>query len=320
MKRAPIIPRTSSSVSKESDSAPAAPMVDALISRVGALTKGNTISLPVCGRDVKFTLETLDADRVQKETCVWVGNERDQELLNEFSLDDLIPSFLSSGQQNPALGRRVNGTIEVADGSRRRMAAITTNTEYRILVGDLDDEQMDALCRLGNDYRPTSAYERGKRYTRLLENQFKGNVSALAEKENLSRISILRCMNTAKLPREVVSLFAHPGELSARAGEQLANFFEKNERTLISNVRLLAQKKLSGELLEAEEIIRSLQSLSLGKAEQKPQSIRRKFAPGASARYQGDKVVVSLDVSKIPQDVVTRIEAILSELNVTTAK
>lgn len=75
---------------------------------------------------------------------------------------------------------------------------------------------------------------------------------------------------------------------------------------------------MTGELLEAEEIIRSLQSLSLMKAEQKPQSIRKKFAPGASAKYQGDKVVVSLDISKIPQDVVTRIEEILSELSVTT--
>lgn len=318
MKRAPIIPRTSSPVSKESENAPAAPMVDALISRVGALTKGNTIFLPVCGREVKFTLETLAAPRVEKETRVWIGNERDQELLNESSLDDLIPSFLSSGQQNPALGRRVNGTIEVADGSRRRMAAITTGSEYRILIGDLDEEQMDALCRLGNDYRPTSAYERGKRYSRLLEDKFNGNVSALAEKENLSRISILRCMNTAKLPRELVSLFAHPGQLSARAGEQLANFFEKNEYVLLSNIRALAQKKSAGELLEPEDIIRSVQSLSLEKSVQKPQSIRKKFAPGASAKYQGDKLIVSLDTSKIPEDVVKRIEAILSELNVKT--
>ena len=68
MKRAPIIPRASSPVSKESNNTPAAPMVDALISRVGTLTKGNTISLPVCSREVKFTLETLDAERVQKET------------------------------------------------------------------------------------------------------------------------------------------------------------------------------------------------------------------------------------------------------------
>ena len=37
--------------------------------------------------------------------------------------DSLIPSFLLTGQQTPAFGRRVSGIIEIADGSRRRKAA-----------------------------------------------------------------------------------------------------------------------------------------------------------------------------------------------------
>lgn len=62
MKRAPVIPRhTTHSQSTEDTSspAPAAPMVDSLIARVGAMARGNAISLPVCGREVKFTLEVL---------------------------------------------------------------------------------------------------------------------------------------------------------------------------------------------------------------------------------------------------------------------
>ena len=42
---------------------------------------------------------------------------------------------------------------------------------------------MAALSRLGNDYRPTSAYERGLRYTNRLQNEFAGNISALADAE-----------------------------------------------------------------------------------------------------------------------------------------
>ncbi|EEQ99939.1 hypothetical protein Pmar_PMAR002516 [Perkinsus marinus ATCC 50983] len=100
------------------------------------MARGNAITLPVCGRDVKFTLEVLR------------GNERDQELLTEDALDDLIPSFLLTGQQTPAFGRRVSGVIEIADGSRRRKAAALTESDYRVLVGELDDEQMAALSRL----------------------------------------------------------------------------------------------------------------------------------------------------------------------------
>ncbi|HEB1798566.1 TPA: ParB/RepB/Spo0J family plasmid partition protein, partial [Escherichia albertii] len=171
MKRAPVIPKhalNTQLVEDTSSSTPAAPMVDSLIARVGAMARGNAITLPVCGREVKFTLEVLRGDSVEKASRVWSGNERDQELLTEDALDDLIPSFLLTGQQTPAFGRRVSGVIEIADGSRRRKAAVLTESDYRVLVGELDDEQMAALSRLGNDYRPTSAYERGQRYARRL--------------------------------------------------------------------------------------------------------------------------------------------------------
>ena len=96
MKRAPVIPKHTIKTQPLEDtpsSAPAAPMVDSLIARVGAMARGNAITLPVCGRDVKFTLEVLRGDSVEKSSRVWSGNERDQELLTEDALDDLIPSF-----------------------------------------------------------------------------------------------------------------------------------------------------------------------------------------------------------------------------------
>ncbi|UGE35116.1 ParB N-terminal domain-containing protein (plasmid) [Escherichia coli] len=61
-----------------------------------------------------------------------------------------MPSFLTSGQQNPAFARKVSGIVEVADGSRRRKAAIITGCDYRVLIGDLDDEQMQWLSQIGN--------------------------------------------------------------------------------------------------------------------------------------------------------------------------
>ncbi|WP_430521746.1 ParB/RepB/Spo0J family partition protein [Klebsiella pneumoniae] len=146
-------------------SQPVSPMVGDLQRQLSSLS-GNSIMLPVCGRNVNFKLETIPADKVEMATMVWLGNERDQDLLNETSLADLVPSFLTSGQQNPAFARKTAGIIEVADGSRRRKTAIITGCDYRVLVGDLDDEQMQWLSQIGNDYRPTSAYERGKKYQR----------------------------------------------------------------------------------------------------------------------------------------------------------
>jgi ParB family chromosome partitioning protein len=316
MKRAPIIPKSSAVQTPVTPaSAPAAPMVDSLIARVGAMAKGNTITLPVCGRDVKFVLETIPGNAVETSTKVWGGNERDQEFLTEDSLDDLIPSFLLTGQQNPAFGRKVSDFIEVADGSRRRMTAILTSSEYRILVGDLDDEQMDSLCKIGNDYRPTSAYERGKRYKFRLDNDFNDNISALADAENISRKVITRCINTSKLPRDLIALFSHPGELSARAGDNLNRLFSGNEGLLRDKTSELLDKRKSGISFETDEIIQFLtDALKLSKGRELESPVKRNFAPGAMAQYKGNKVVFNLDSSKIPLQCIEQIESILENL------
>ena len=193
LKNAPDIDKFMSNTHHAPKSQPVSPMVGDLQRQLSSLS-GNSITLPVCGRNVTFKLETVPADKVEMATMVWLGNERDQELLNESALADLIPSFLTSGQQNPAFARKISGIIEVADGSRRRKTAIITGTDYRVLVGELDDEQMRWLSQVGNDYRPTSAYERGKRYQRRL-NDFDGNVKALAEAEGIDRNIITRCIN-----------------------------------------------------------------------------------------------------------------------------
>ncbi|HHD7476583.1 TPA: ParB/RepB/Spo0J family plasmid partition protein [Klebsiella oxytoca] len=320
MKRAPVIPRNTiktASVDNVQTPAPAAPMVDSLIARVGSMARGNTISLPVCGREVKFTLEAIPGGAVEEISRVWSGNERDQELLTEDALDDLIPSFIMTGQQTPAFGRRVSGVIEVADGSRRRKAAILTSSDYRILVGELDDEQMSALSRLGNDYRPTSAYERGQRYAYRLENEFAGNVSALADAENISRKIITRCLNTARLPRTVVALFSHPGELSARAGESLLKVFAGKEILLEQQAAELHDQKKAGVIFEADELISLLTSVLKKTASARGNlSSRHQYAPGASALYKGDKVILNLDRSRLPAECIEKIEAILKELEV----
>ncbi|EAX7768058.1 ParB/RepB/Spo0J family plasmid partition protein, partial [Salmonella enterica] len=205
--------------------------------------------------------------------------------------------------------------IEVADGSRRRKAAILTSCDYRVLVGDLDDEQMEALSRLGNDYRPTSAYERGKRYAYRLEHEFGGNISSLSDAENISRKIITRCINTARLPKTVVALFTHPGELSARAGDLLFKSFTGKEKQLLQQTEFLHDQKKSGVMFEADEVVSLLtEVLKDTSAGTRIQSSRHQFAPGASALYKGDKIVVNLDRSRISADCIEKIESILRGL------
>ena len=104
MKRAPVIqdiPHTQSTEDTSSLAQP--PMVDLLIARVGA-TRGNAISLPVCGREVKFTLEVLGETLLRALHAYGQAMSAIRNYFTEDALDDLIPSFLLTGQQTPAFG------------------------------------------------------------------------------------------------------------------------------------------------------------------------------------------------------------------------
>lgn len=313
LKNAPNIETLMSNTHHAPQKAPSvSPIVGDLQSKLGSLS-GNSIMLPVCGRNVAFKLETIPADKVEMATMVWLGNERDQELLNESALADLIPSFLTSGQQNPAFARRTSGIIEIADGSRRRKTAIITGSDYRVLVGDLDDEQMQWLSQVGNDYRPTSSYERGKRYLRRLK-EFDGNVKALAEAEGIDRNIVNRCMNTAKLPKEILSIFKHPGELSARTGDALYKVYQGNEQTMLDSARQLLRMKQAGENFEPARIIQALHDVILMDKDTEPKE-EKSYGDGVVAKCKGNIVTLRLDIRKIPSNLMIKIEALLeSEL------
>ncbi|UAN38776.1 ParB/RepB/Spo0J family plasmid partition protein [Enterobacter asburiae] len=313
LKNAPNIETFMSSTHNAPQKAPSvSPMVGDLQSKLSSLS-GNSITLPVCGRNVAFKLETIPANKVEMATMVWLGNERDQELLNESALADLIPSFLTSGQQNPAFARRTSGIIEIADGSRRRKTAIITGSDYRVLVGELDDEQMQWLSQVGNDYRPTSAYERGKRYLRRLKD-FDGNVKALAEAEGIDRNIVNRCMNTAGLPKEILSIFKHPGELSARAGDALSKVYQGNEQAMVDTARQLLRMKQGGEDFEPARIIQILQDVILVEKKGEPKS-EKAYGDGVIAKYKGNFITLKIDNRKIPSNLMKKIEALLeSEL------
>ncbi|NOI16420.1 ParB/RepB/Spo0J family partition protein [Vibrio hepatarius] len=186
---------------------------------------GNTLTKPVKGVEVTFTLKKIPAKKVDLSTMVWLENERDQELLDEFAISDILPTFKEYGQEVPAFGREECGVIQVADGSRRRFTAITAKSDFYIWVGDLSDDQMNYLSEVGNNYRPTSAYEQGQKALRLL-NSGKSQEEA-AETVGKGRRAMMREVNTAMLPKSFIKALPSPNELSARQGEVLFKLYKK---------------------------------------------------------------------------------------------
>ena len=171
---------------------------------------GSTMTHKVMGAEVKFELIEVPAGKVDMKTMVYLGNERNQDLLDAHAVSDLIKTFKEQGQQVPAFGREICGLIEIADGSRRRYAAIETKQPFYVWVGDLTHEQMEYLSEIGNQYKDTSAYEKGLRYEKLLKNTAQEEV---AKAIGVSRKAMMRCVQAAKLPQEFIRCLISPNEL-----------------------------------------------------------------------------------------------------------
>lgn len=181
------------------------------------------------------------------------------------------------------------------------------------VIGDLDDEQMQWLSQIGNDYRPISAYERGKRYLRRLH-EFDGNVKSLAEAEGVDRNIISRCINTAGLPKDILAIFNHPGELSARAGDALFKAYQGQEAAMKNAASQLLRMKKSGESLDAQRIIQALHDfIIVEKNNSHGEKREKKYGDGVVAKYGKNFTTLKLDNRKIPSHLMSKIESILEE-------
>lgn len=280
------------------------PTVANLSRRAANVAPGNTITLSVLGRDVKLTCQKIDAQQVERKTMVYADNIRLQELLDEDSLADILPTMKNSGQQFPGIGREFNGVIEIADGSRRRRAAILSEQDYIVLVGDLTDAEMTYLSETGNEHQKPSAYEIGLRYKRRLHREFCDNLTHLADDIGLDRKTVRNYIETASLPIEIIRCFKSPNDVSARAGVKLYKLYQQYEDSMLMTAAKLVKRKTE---LSTEEIFAKFEAIQ--PIAEKP--TERIFRPGVVAKYKNKSVTFSL--KNVSDEIIQKIEKILEQ-------
>lgn len=280
------------------------PTVANLSRRATNVAPGNTITLSVLGRDVKLTCQKIDAQQVERKTMVYADNIRLQELLDEDSLADILPTMKNSGQQFPGIGREFNGVIEIADGSRRRRAAILSEQDYIVLVGDLTDAEMTYLSETGNEHQKPSAYEIGLRYKRRLHREFCDNLTHLADDIGLDRKTVRNYIETASIPIEIIRCFKSPNDVSARAGVKLYKLYQQYEDSMLMTAAELVKRKTE---LSTEEIFAKFEAIQ--PIAEKP--TERVFRPGVVAKYKNKSVTFSL--KNVSDEIIQKIEKILEQ-------
>lgn len=270
---------------------------------------GSTMTYSVMGKEVVFKLVVIPAEKIEMCTIVWLGNERSQELLDAHAVSDLLESFEDQGQQVPAYGRDVCGQIEIADGSRRRYTALATKQPFYIWVGDLSPEQMEYLSQIGNQYKQTSAYEKGLRYRRLLKNATQDDVSKAV---GVTRKAMMRCVHTAELPKVFIRSFTSPNELSARTGETLYRLFKRLDLKMQLEVHEFCEKCLIPEKgkLTTDEIIYHFKVICGAGEEPKPIK-PRELAMGATVTLKNGNAMIN--IPKVSDNSLKAIEDFISQ-------
>lgn len=180
------------------------------------------------GRTVNLKRVVVKADEVSK-VSVFRSNERIQDMLNPEAVADIYPSIKAGGVDDEPIGRKVDGGIEIADGSRRRYAAYLAGVDLPVLVGDLTDDEMEFISEVRNYHKKPSAYERGKKWQRWLEQGKYSSQLDLSNSMNIDRTEIIRCIRVAELPREIIDAFPTVNHLTVDAGVKLHKFLESNQ-------------------------------------------------------------------------------------------
>jgi hypothetical protein len=215
--------------------------------QMNTTTIGNRIEDTLLGRPIVWEVVRVPADKVELATMVWSGNERCQALLDAQSLADVLAQLdPDKGNDELAKGRRVNGIIEVANGSRRRASCIIANAPYNILVcDDLTNDEMDHLSDIGNRYNAPGAWEKGHTYKRLAIQlgSLREVEKHLQEKgEKISRRTIERSMRAAEvIPVQVMGWFNNPARMTAAEGADIADNITAIIGSGMAKEELLAQ-------------------------------------------------------------------------------
>lgn len=166
------------------------------------------------GKQAKFVSTVVLSGDIESKTFVdSTVNGRDQAMLTPESVSD-ISRTIKLQQFFPAIGREVNGRIEILDGTRRRAACIFNQTKFEILVTKDEIGIADAR-QLATDIqtvREHSLRELGKRFEVMYGNGM--TKEEIARAENISPAKVTRAFQAAAVPDEMVAVFPDINDIS----------------------------------------------------------------------------------------------------------
>lgn len=218
-------------------------------------------TMPVTKLEVRLRLEAIDPELVD----ISPENERDQGLLDEAAVSDILPLIKKTGQTQPGLVRpKGEGRYELIEGSRRRFCAAHLGRPFLAYVGEIPDADVRVLSRSENTNKPPSDYEKALSFERDINAGMYSSWDQLAAAEELSPATVSRYKALIEIDRRFILAFPDPSGLSANSASWLrksinAGGGEVGKALLSEAERLAAEKAKRSEegegLLTSEEVM-----------------------------------------------------------------
>jgi len=194
----------------------------------------------------------------------WHGHNRDYSALSESRCDDLIEGFQTSGQQFPAIVRKVNDSkdydYEFICGARRHWTATHLKRDLLIEVRDLDDKNAFMLQDIENrDREDVSDYERAIDYKKALPIYFDGEAKKMADELHIEKGNFSRLLALADLPKPIVDAYGDIRELVVRHGSTYKKYLQdpSTAERVIS-----AAKRCKGQNMKGIEVFKKLKAIA----------------------------------------------------------
>lgn len=170
------------------------------------------------GSTATFNEVTLTYEQVKLSTVVTFDvNGRDQSLLTRESLEDL--NSLEFQQFYPAVGREVDGLIDVLDGSRRRAWFLLQEgkiTSFRILVtqDDISTADAKALAKQLQTAKEHNLREIGLQCLTIKKADSEITQAEIAQRVGLSQAGVSKAIKAACIDERLVQVFPDSNALS----------------------------------------------------------------------------------------------------------
>ncbi|EZP80587.1 ParB family chromosome partitioning protein [Novosphingobium resinovorum] len=192
-------------------------------------SRSQTLARLASGKVVTDRTEWVDPARCRP----WRLHNRDIDHLDEESCRDLIDAFLSAKKQRiPAIVRRLTNDpdydYEIIAGVRRWWTVQWLRThhhpeyEYLVTIQHVSDEEAFRVSDIENRSRKDiSDWERANEYMRALDEFYDGSQSEMAEHLKISRSWLSRLLDVARLPEEIVAVFADTHDITVRVARDI---------------------------------------------------------------------------------------------------